>query len=46
MKNVLLILLAIIAVVMIILGASASALPPVLTGIGFILIAALLYKYR
>lgn len=45
MKNTLLILLALIAIVMIVLGASAGALPPVFTGIGFILIAALLYKY-
>lgn len=41
----LLILLAIIAIVMIVLGISAGALPPALTGIGFILIAALFYKF-
>lgn len=45
MKNILLILLTLIAVVMIILGVNAGALPPVFTGIGFVLIAAILYKY-
>lgn len=45
MKNIILILLVLIAIVMIILGISSSTLPPVFTGIGFILIAALLYKY-
>ena len=45
MKNILIILLALIAIVMIILGVSASALPPVFTGIGFILIAIFFYKY-
>lgn len=44
MKNILLILLALIAIVMIIMGISASSLPPVFTGIGFIVIAFLLYR--
>lgn len=43
MKNILLILLALIAVVMIVLGARAGALPPALTGVGFIVIAVLFY---
>ncbi|MFO8234837.1 MAG: hypothetical protein R6U04_05490 [Bacteroidales bacterium] len=46
MKNILLILLLIIAIVMIVLGITMSSLPPAFTGIGFILITALLYKYR
>lgn len=44
MKNILLILLVIIAIVMIVLGAQASALPPALTGVGFIVIAILFYR--
>jgi uncharacterized protein YqgC (DUF456 family) len=43
MKNTMLVLLLIIALVMIFLGAKSSMLPPVLTGIGFILIAVLIY---
>lgn len=39
----LIILLLIIAVVMIYLGTKGGILPPTLTGIGFILIAALFY---
>ncbi len=46
MKNVLLILLVIIAIVMIVLGAKASILPPALTGVGFILIAVLFYNTK
>lgn len=46
MKNILLILLVLIAIVMIIMGISANALPPVFTGIGFIVIATLFYKKR
>lgn len=45
MKNVLLILLLLIAIIMIILGIRAGALPPAFTGIGFILVSALFYKY-
>lgn len=44
MKNILLILLALIAIIMIILGIRGSVLPPVFTGIGFIVIAILFYK--
>ena len=44
MKNILLILLALIAVVMIVLGARAGVLPPALTGVGFIVIALLFYR--
>jgi len=46
MKNILLILLVIIAIVMIVLGANAGALPPIFTGIGFIVISIVLYKIR
>ena len=46
MKNILLILLLMVAVVMIVLGARASILPPSLTGVGFILIALLLYNKK
>ncbi len=46
MKNVLLMLLLIVAVVMIVLGAQASILPPALTGVGFILIALLFYNKK
>ena len=46
MKNILLILLVITAIVMIILGARAGALPPALTGIGFIIISALFYMEK
>jgi hypothetical protein len=44
MKNFLLILLVIIAIVMIVLGVRAVALPPALTGVGFIVIAVLFYR--
>lgn len=44
MKNLILILLVIIALVMIFLGYKASILPPALTGLGFLLISALLYR--
>ena len=46
MKNILLALLAIIAIIMIILGISASATPPLISGIGFFVIAIYLYKYH
>ena len=46
MKNTLLILLALIAVAMIVLGVKAGALPPALTGVGFIVIAILFYRNR
>jgi hypothetical protein len=45
MKNILLILLVLVAITMIVLGVNASALPPIFSGIGFVLIAAYLYKY-
>jgi len=41
MKNILLIALLIVALVMIILGIKAKMPPPILTGVGFIIIAAL-----
>lgn len=43
MKNLLLIVLLIIAAVMIYLGAAGDMLPPALTGVGFVVIAVLLY---
>gem|GEM_PF-6180040 len=42
MKNLLLILLVLIAFVMLYLGASKSMIPPALTGVGFLLIAGIL----
>lgn len=45
MKTILLILLALIAIVMVFMGIKGSVLPPVFTGIGFIIIAVFLYKY-
>ena len=44
MKNSLLIALIIIAIAMIIIGISAKIVPPVLTSLGFIIIAFLFYK--
>ncbi|CAI9429489.1 Uncharacterised protein [Candidatus Ornithobacterium hominis] len=44
MKNIALILLILIALVMILLGYQNQMLPPALTGIGFILIAYLLWS--
>lgn len=46
MKNILLILLLIIAVIMIVLGIQSGAVPPLLSGIAFILISLLLYNRR
>ncbi len=46
MKNVLLILLLIVAIAMIFLGTKAGILPPTLTGVGFIIIAILFYKNK
>ena len=46
MKNILLICLIIIAIAMIYLGVSAEILPPTLTGVGFIVIAALFYDKK
>ncbi len=43
MKNILLLLLVLIAIVMIFLGIKAGILPPTLTGVGFIIIAGLFY---
>jgi len=44
MKNLLLIVLLILAAVMIYLGATGDMLPPALTGVGFVVIAVLLYN--
>ncbi len=44
MKNILIIVLVLIAIAMIFLGISSKILPPALTGIGFIIIAVLLFK--
>jgi uncharacterized protein YqgC (DUF456 family) len=44
MKNILLILLVLLAVAMIIIGFRAGILPPALTGVGFFTIAWLFYK--
>ncbi|WP_188458478.1 hypothetical protein [Psychroflexus planctonicus] len=44
MKKIVISLLIVIAVVMIVLGAKNDMLPPLLTGVGFILIAALFLK--
>ena len=46
MKNILLLILIIVAIAMIILGASAKILPPALTGVGFIVIAILFYQNK
>lgn len=46
MKNILLIILVLLAIAMIIIGVQAGILPPALTGIGFIIIALLFYKIR
>ncbi|MDO5616314.1 MAG: hypothetical protein Q4G16_09000 [Cruoricaptor ignavus] len=43
MKNLLLILLLIIAVAMIVIGIKKEMLPPALTGLGFIIIAVLFW---
>ena len=45
MKYFLLIFLALIAIVMIILGINADALPPIFTGVGFLVIIVFLNKY-
>ena len=44
MKNILLILLLLVAIAMIFLGVKGGILPPTLTGVGFILIAILFYR--
>jgi hypothetical protein len=44
MNNILIFLLIAIALVMIFLGIKASMIPPGLTGVGFLLIAAILFK--
>lgn len=46
MKNVLIILLILIAITMIIIGIRVAILPPVLTGVGFIIIAWLFYRFK
>lgn len=44
MKNILLIILVLIAISMLIIGINGKMLPPALTGIGFIIISILFYK--
>ncbi len=46
MKQLLILLLMIIAIVMIVLGIKADIIPPTLTGIGFIIIAILFLKNK
>ena len=46
MKNILIILLILIAILMLIVGINASMLPPALTGVGFIVIALLFLKNK
>lgn len=46
MQNILLILLVLVAVVMIVLGGMKGMIPPMLTGVGFIVIAALFYTKK
>jgi hypothetical protein len=46
MKNILLIILLVIAAVMIYLGLKADMLPPTLTGLGFIVIVALFFTSK
>lgn len=43
-RNLILLAIVIIAIAMIYLGYTGSMLPPILTGVGFLLIAYLLYK--
>ena len=45
-KNIFLITLLILALVMIFIGVSKEMIPPTLTGIGFIIIAALFYERK
>lgn len=46
MKTILLAALLIIAIVMIVMGINAKMAPPALTGVGFIVIAVLLYQKK
>ena len=46
MKNLLLVVLLIIAIAMIVLGIKGKILPPTLTGIGFIIIGVLSYQKK
>lgn len=46
MKNLLLIILLLIAIVMIFLGIKGGILPPTFTGVGFIIIALLFYRKK
>ncbi|MFH6959535.1 hypothetical protein ACHRV1_19230 [Flavobacterium aquidurense] len=46
MKNILLVLLVLLAIAMIIIGVSAKIAPPALTGIGFIIISILFYQKK
>ncbi len=43
MKNILIVILILVAVAMIYLGVKGNIIPPALTGIGFFIIAALFY---
>lgn len=44
LQNILILLLIVISIVMIFLGIEKEILPPVLTGIGFVIIALLFYR--
>lgn len=46
MKNSLLIILLIIALAMVVMGILNGMIPPVLTGLGFVVIAWLIYRIR
>ncbi len=46
MKNTLLIILLIIALAMVVLGIMNGMIPPILTGLGFVVIAWLIYRIR
>lgn len=46
MKNTLFILLVLIAIAILVLGINMKALPPALTGIGFIIFVVLFYKKK
>jgi hypothetical protein len=46
MRNILIVLLLVVAIVMLYLGGMKAMIPPMLTGVGFILIAIILYIDR
>ncbi len=46
MKSLLIIILIIIAIIMMVLGIQSNIAPPVLTGIGFLIISAILYQKK